>query len=249
VQLVTEDLPPRPEYFQRDVDANRHGARSLESLPPVPPVSPAEVLRRQQEGVTVVDTRAATYFCAGHVPGSINIGLGGQFAAWAGSVLGLDRELILVAEDDSAVEEARLRLARVGIERVIGKLEDGIMGWARAGLPLAETEQITVQDLEAEMARNPELTVLDVRRPAEWNQGRIPGSVVLPLDQLRAGLASLDPAKLTAVHCKSGYRSAIACSLLQAHGFERVVNVLGGFDAWTGAGLAAEKQPEAATVR
>ena len=115
------------------------------------------------------------------------------------------------------------------------------MGWARAGLPVAETEQITVQDLEAEMGRNPELAIVDVRRPAEWNQGRIPGAVLRPLDQLRAGLASLDPAKLTAVHCKSGYRSAIACSLLQAHGFQRVMNVLGGLDAWTGAGLAAVK--------
>jgi glyoxylase-like metal-dependent hydrolase (beta-lactamase superfamily II)/rhodanese-related sulfurtransferase len=241
VQLVTEDLPPRPEYFQRDVDANRHGAASLESLPPVAPLCPAEVIERRQAGVTVLDTRAATYFCAGHVPGSLNIGLGGQFAAWAGSVLGLDRELILVAEDDPAVEEARLRLARVGIERVVGKLQDSIMGWARAGLPVAETEQITVQDLEAEMGRNPELAIVDVRRPAEWNQGRIPGAVLRPLDQLRAGLASLDPAKLTAVHCKSGYRSAIACSLLQAHGFQRVMNVLGGLDAWTGAGLAAVK--------
>ena len=187
----------------------------------------------------MLDTRAATYFCSGHVPGSINIGLGGQFAAWAGSVLGLDRELILVAEDDATVEEARLRLARVGIERVVGKVEEGIPGWARAGLPLAEIEQITVQDLEAEMARNAELAVVDVRRSSEWSQGRIPGAVLRPLDQLRTGLGSLDPAKLTAVHCKSGYRSAIACSLLQAHGFERAMNVLGGFDAWSAGGLAA----------
>lgn len=241
VQLMTQDLPPRPEYFQRDVDANRHGASALASLPPVAPLSPHEVFGRQQDGVTVLDTRAATYFCSGHVPGSLNIGLSGQFAAWAGSILGLDRELILVAEDDAAADEARLRLARVGIERVVGKVEDGIVGWARAGLPLSEIQQITVQDLQAEMASNPDLAVVDVRRPSEWNQGRIPGAVLRPLDQLRTGLTSLDSAQPTAVHCKSGYRSAIACSLLQAQGFRLVMNVLGGFDAWIGVGLAAAK--------
>ncbi|MBZ5624528.1 MAG: MBL fold metallo-hydrolase [Acidobacteriia bacterium] len=241
VQMMTQDLPARPDYFQRDVDANRRGAPSLDSLPPVAALAPAEVLRRQQDGVTVLDTRAATYYCPGHVPSSLNIGLGGQFAAWAGSVVGLDRELILVAEDDQAAEEARLRLARVGIERVAGKLQDGIAGWAGAGLPLAEIQQIAVQDLEAERAGNPDLCVVDVRREAEWNQGRIPGAVLRPLDRLRTGLTSLDPEKLTAVQCKSGYRSAIACSLLEAHGFKRVMNVLGGFDAWTGAGLATVK--------
>jgi rhodanese-related sulfurtransferase len=129
----------------------------------------------------------------------------------------------------------------VGIERVAGKLLGGIPEWARVGLPLAEIEQITVQDLHAEMSIDPELVVVDVRRPAEWNQGHIGGAVPQPLDQLRAGSQSLDRAKTTAVHCKSGYRSAIACSLLQAQGFARVMNVLGGFDAWAGAGLAVAK--------
>jgi len=248
VQTMTQDLPARPEYFQRDVDANRHGAPSIESLAPLAALSPDEVLRRQQSGVTVLDTRPATYFCAGHVPGSLNIGLGGQFAAWAGSILGLDRELILVAEDDKAAEEARLRLARVGIERVTGKLEEGIIGWAGAGLPLAEIEQITVQDLQAERERDPEICVLDVRRESEWNDGRIPGALLRPLDRLRADLASLDPDQRTAVHCKGGYRSAIACGLLKAHGFKRVMNVLGGYDAWTGAGQTVVKDSAPQTV-
>jgi len=240
VRMVTQDLPPRPEYFQRDVDANRRGAPALENLPPVPPLDAHEVLRRQQEGATVLDTRAAMYFCAGHVPGSLNIGLGGQFASWAGSILGLDRDLILVAEDDAAAEEARLRLARVGIERVAGKLLDGIQGWVGMGWPLSETQQIAAKDLEAEMGRNPQLVLVDVRRPSEWAQGRIPGAVLRPLDQLRSGLQSLDPAAPTAVHCKSGYRSTVACSLLETSGFRQVMNVIGGIDAWTAVGLAIE---------
>lgn len=241
IEAMTQDLPARPEYFQRDVDANRHGAAPLESLPPLAALPAAEVFRLQQQGATVLDTRPATPFCSVHVPGSIQIGLGGQFAAWAGAILGLDRDLILVADDDKAAEEARLRLARVGIERVLGKLQDGIAGWARADLPWAEIDQIPVQDLSAEMAADPELTVVDVRRPAEWNQGHLPHAVLQPLDQLRIGLASLDPEKPTAVHCKGGYRSTIACSLLEAHGFKKLMNVLGGFDAWSAAGLPVEK--------
>ncbi|MBZ5728924.1 MAG: MBL fold metallo-hydrolase [Acidobacteriia bacterium] len=233
VELLTQDLPSRPEYFQRDVDVNRRGAAALDDLPPVARLAAREVLARQRQGVTVLDTRPAAEYCAGHVPGSIAIGLGGQFASWAGSLIGLDRELILVAEDQTA-EEARMRLARVGIERVVGVLEDGISGWASAGLPLAATGQISVQELHDRLG---ELAVVDVRRQAEWSEGHIAGAEHLPLDRLRAGMAALDRNRPMAVHCKSGYRSLIACSLLEAGGFTQLMNVAGGFDAWRGAGL------------
>ncbi len=234
VEIMTHDLPARPEYFQRDVAANRRGAPPLDQLPPVPRLLPAEVLRRQQEGAVVLDVRPSTEYCSGAVPGSLQIGLGGQFASWAAILIGLDRDIVLVAEDEKAIDEARMRLARVGIERIAGSLADGITGWTRAGLPLAEIEQVSVQDLRSEMERNPELVVLDVRRPAEWEQGHIPGAVLLPLDQFPAALDSLDLRRTIAVHCKSGYRSLIASSLLAAHGF-KVMNVLGGYDAWAAA--------------
>src|SRR5207248_976344 len=115
-----------------------------EALPPLREMTPKEVLDRQRAGATVLDTRPAMPYCSGHVPGSVQIGLSGQFASWAGAILGLDRELILVAEDDKTAEESRLRLARVGIEKIVGALGGGIAEWARAGLPLAQTEQITV---------------------------------------------------------------------------------------------------------
>jgi glyoxylase-like metal-dependent hydrolase (beta-lactamase superfamily II)/rhodanese-related sulfurtransferase len=241
VELMTHDLPARPEYFQRDVDVNRHGAAALDSLPPLAALAPAEVLRRQGAGATVLDTRTATPFGSGHVPGSINIGLGGQFAAWAGAILGLDRELILVADEPKTAEEARLRLARVGIERVAGALEGGVAGWARAGLPLEQTQQITIPELQQQM---PGIFVLDVRRQAEWNDGHLPGATLRPLDQLRNSLRDLPADRAIAVHCKGGYRSAIACSLLQAAGYQQAINVQGGFDAWVRAGLevVVEKQ-------
>jgi len=237
VALMTEDLPPRPEYFQRDVDCNRHGATPLENLP-LAQMAPREALDRQRAGATVLDTRAAMPFCSGHIPASINIGLSGQFAAWAGSVLGLDHELILVADDEKAAEEARMRLARVGIERVAGAVAGGIPGWAEAGLPLTLTQQITVQDLAPETNH---FAIIDVRRAPEWKSGHIPGARLHPLDGLARTLQQLDRNAPVAVNCKGGYRSAIACSLLQAAGFESVVNVMGGFDAWAAAGLKVEQ--------
>jgi hydroxyacylglutathione hydrolase len=238
IELMTQDLPARPEYFARDVDLNRRGAVPLDALPELPILPGEEVLRLQQRGVMVLDTRTSTPFCAAHVPGSISISLGGQFASWAGAILGLDRDLVLVAEDPKTTAEARLRLARVGIERVHGVLEEGLGGWARARLPLAHIDQITVRELKVELDYNPDLCLIDVRREREWEQGRIPGAVLHPLDQLAARIRSLDPERPTAVHCQSGYRSTIACSLLESRGFRRVMNVQGGFDAWTTAGLS-----------
>jgi hydroxyacylglutathione hydrolase len=235
VQMMTQDLPPRPEYFQRDADVNRHGAPALDSLPPLAALPAEEVLRRQQSGVTVLDTRAATPYASGHVPGSVQIALGGQFASWAGSILGLDRELILVADDDAAAQEARIRLARVGIEKVEGYLAEGIAGWARARLPLAEMEQVSVAELRSEVDAHEDVCVVDVRRQTEWDQGHVEGAVLHPLDRLSREIDSLDPGRTITVHCKSGYRSMIACSLLEGAGFRRVRNLLGGYDAWMAA--------------
>ena len=236
VQMMTHDLPARPEYFQRDVDVNRHGAPALAALPPVAALAPGEVCARQREGVTVLDTRASAAYSAGHVPGSLQIGLGGQFAAWAGTMIGLDREIILVAEDPPAAEESRLRLARVGIERVQGVLEGGIASWYDSDLDLSITPHIRVRDLHS---RRGEFTVVDVRTQPEFDAGHIPGALLHPLDRLRGSLSSLDRAAPIAVHCRSGYRSTIACSLLEAAGFTQIRNLTGGYDAWTTAGLTA----------
>src|SRR5215472_6995502 len=235
--MMTQDLPARPEYFKQDVDYNRRGATSLEDLPPLAALSPGDAQARQAAGATILDTRSAVDFASGHIPRSIQIGLGGQFASWAGALLGLDRELVLVAEDHKTAEEARIRLARVGIERVSGVVDGGIAGWAAAGLPLAMMRQITVQDLrEAEG----QFQIVDVRRPAEWKDGHIPGAEHHPLDSLGAAVTSMDRSHLPAVHCKSGYRSTIACSVMEAAGLPDPVNVVGGFDAWTAAGFPVE---------
>jgi len=152
-------------------------------------------------------------------------------------LLGLDRELILVAEDAKAAEEARMRLARVGIERVAGYVDGGITAWVAARLPLVMTQQITVQDLRDS---DGDFSIIDVRRRGEWKSGHIAGAELHPLDTLAANAATLNTSRPAAVHCKSGYRSAIACSVLENAGFPNTVNVIGGYDAWAAAGLPVE---------
>jgi hydroxyacylglutathione hydrolase len=245
VKLLTAELPERPSYFALDVEINREGAAPLRELPPLPALAARDVADRQKAGAIVLDTRPASDFGAAHVPGSIQIGLGGQYATWAAIVLGLDKEIVLVAEDPEKAAESRLRLARVGIEHVGGYLEDGIAGWTRAALPMDSTSQISVQQLR-DLAG--EIQIVDVRRAAEWQGGHVPGAVLKPLDHLTAQLGGLDKTKPIAVYCKGGYRSAIAASLLQREGFEQVLNVTGGFDAWRTCDLPCSLEPAAAPV-
>ncbi|MCL6480142.1 MAG: MBL fold metallo-hydrolase [Firmicutes bacterium] len=244
IHMLTSELVERPDYFLQDAELNRRGVPALGELPPLPPCTPGEVLARQRDGVVVLDTRSPAAFGAGHLPGSVNIPLSGQYASWAGTLIGLEQPILLVAEDPERLAESRMRLARVGIENVVGYLQEGIRSWQQAGLPLAEVPQISVHDLHAALLKQPgELQLLDVRRPAEWNVGHIPQAVhksligLKPLlyttpDSHQNPIPELDRDRPVAVHCKSGYRSSIATSLLRRAGFTKVLNVVGGFDAW-----------------
>jgi rhodanese-related sulfurtransferase len=168
----------------------------------------------------------------------VHIALSGQYAAWAGTLLGLETDVILVAGDAEKMAESRLRLARVGIERVIGYIEGGIDAWKRENLVLDQVPQISVEDLARLMReRKDDVQVLDVRRQGEWEDSHIEGTLLMPLNQLVRTMEELDPHRPVAVHCKSGFRSSIATSLLQRAGFRHVSNVTGGFDAWKAAGL------------
>ena len=243
VKLLTAELPERPGYFALDVEINRSGAAPLQNLAPIPALHPADLLDRQKKGVIILDTRPAREFGAGHIPGSIQIGLGGQYATWAAIVLGLDSDILLVAEDHEKVEESRLRLARVGIERVTGYLDGGIAAWIREGMPVQQTAQVSAEQLQQLLSDDSELQLVDVRRATEWHGGHVPGARHRPLDHLATSLDDLDRTQPVAVYCKGGYRSSIAASLLQRAGFEHVLDVTGGFDAWSACHLpVAEAQ-------
>ncbi len=237
VRTMTSNLPARPDYFLQDAEINRQGAAALDKLGELPAIPAARLKETLADDVLVLDVRPMDQFAAGHVPGSVNISLSGQFASWAGTVLGLAARPVLVAESREQVEEARLRLARVGIDAGTGYLENGVAGWREAGYEVARTAQITVEELRG---RAGELDVLDVRREGEWQAGHIAGADWWPVDKFSAELPPIRRSRSVAVHCKSGYRSMIACSLLQKAGYSNVINVAGGFDAWQKAGLPVE---------
>ena len=191
IHLLTDSLPPRPEYFAREVELNRRGATPISELPPLTALSADEVLRLQSEGAIVVDTRPAMEFAVAHVPGSLHIALTGQYASWAARILGLDRRLIIAGEDPEHIRESQLRLARVGIENVMGYLADGVTGWIRGGYELDYIPQVTATDLADLMeAERGKIAILDVREPAEVAGGAIENSVHILWVSWRSASAS-----------------------------------------------------------
>jgi hydroxyacylglutathione hydrolase len=246
IQQLTSNMPARPAYFLQDAEINRTGAPALSDLPPLSPIEPAALQTLLADGGIALDVRPGDQFAAGHVPGSVNIALSGQFASWAGALLGLAARPVLIADSQEAVAEARMRLARIGLEDASGYLNGGVQAWTQAGLPLATLPQITVGALNDHLGVS-EIQVLDVRREPEWEAGHITSATWWPLDNFKVSPPEIDHDVPIAVHCKGGYRSMIACSLLQRAGFQNVVNIVGGFDAWQQAKLpvATEKPVEA----
>lgn len=243
VRMMTADLPEAPAYFPQDAEINRGGAHALAEVSRPASLAPQEVNELAIHGHVILDVRSAREFGAGHVPGSLNIGLSGQFASWAGILIPMGTPIVIVAESDEKVDEAVMRLARVGIETVKGFLHGGINAWREAGLGMGHLTQITVNDLHNLIQKETELQILDVRRPPEYESGHVPHALHAPLASLQSNIANLtlDPEKPTAVICAGGYRSSAATSVLKQHGFKKLLNVTGGTGGWMDAGYPVEK--------
>jgi hydroxyacylglutathione hydrolase len=239
VTMMTADLPEAPSYFPKDAEINRSGARGLSELQPPQPLTPQEVFELRDH--VLLDVRNAADFGAAHVPGSMNIGLGGQFAMWAGSLIPLHASIVVIADTAAQVDETVVRLARVGIENVKGYLESGVASWRDAGLPVDTITQVSVAELNERIA-NDDMQIVDVRRPAEYGSGHVPRALNAPLASLDKSLGplNLEKDKLTAVICAGGYRSSAAASLLRQQGFSNLINVAGGTGAWINAGFPTE---------
>ena len=243
IKMMTTDLPEAPAYFSKDAEINRAGAPALNGLPQPLALSPVEVCKLAAQGYVILDVRPAAEFGAGHVPVALNIGLGGQFASWAGSLISMTSPIVIVAETEAQVEEAQIRLARVGLENVKGYLAGGMNAWQEAGLELAVVPQISVADLSEMIETRPDLQLIDVRRPAEYESGHAPRAVSAPLAKLREKLSQLNlrPTQTVAVICAGGFRSSAATSIMQQAGFTNLLNVTGGTKAWIDAGFDVEK--------
>lgn len=231
VRYAVEGLAVAPAYFAHDAARNREGAASLsEVMGSARALEPAELEELSEGGLLVLDSRGAEAFGASHVPGALNIPLDGKFAPWVGSLLPPAAGVLVVAESGRE-DEAITRLARVGYEGVAGWLRGGMDAWRTAGGEVETVLQVEPEAVRARLAGPSALALLDVREPSEWAAGHADGALHVPLGRLAESLSEL-PAGPLAVLCGSGYRSSIACSLLQRAGRRDVANVAGGWDAW-----------------
>jgi len=240
VKLMTSDLPAPPSYFSMDAEINRRGAGMLSDIH-AETFTPQEVSERLQQGAVVLDVRESTAFANGHLPGSLNLGLKGSYAPWSGNLIKPESSLIIVADGKDEIDEAVMRLARVGLENVAGYLDGGVASWNAAGLDLETTPQISVSELHSQLNTDgKKMQIVDVRAPSEYSSGHLPGAKNVPLPELEAKLANLDSTQATAVVCAGGYRSSAAASILQRHGFNDLYNIIGGTSAWVSAGYSTE---------
>jgi glyoxylase-like metal-dependent hydrolase (beta-lactamase superfamily II)/rhodanese-related sulfurtransferase len=229
IKVVASDQPEVPAYFPMSASQNLKGSRALDDLPTPKDLSTEEVLKF--DGV-IIDVRQNTEYGSGHIPNAINIGLGGQFATWAGTLIPIGTPIAIAADNKEQVDEAVMRLARVGHETVQGF----ILMKEYSGL--AKTvPQISVDEV-AKLGSG--IQFVDVRRITEHSGGHAVGTVNLPLDKLAREVDRLDPALPTYVICQSGYRSSVATSLLENASFRNIFNVAGGTKAWLDAGLPSE---------
>jgi glyoxylase-like metal-dependent hydrolase (beta-lactamase superfamily II)/rhodanese-related sulfurtransferase len=240
VTMMTADLPETPAYFPRDVEINRAGADPLAGRHGPRPLSPGEAQRLAAQGAVLLDVRATSSFGAAHPADATYVGLSGQFASWAGTLLPPEKPVVLVTDDETRAEEAATRLARVGLENVVGYVAGGVAAWDAAGLPLERLEQVDVAELKARLGEASPPFVLDVRRPREFAAGHVPGAVSLPLDRLGREIDSMEIRGPVAIICASGYRSSIAGSLLLGRKGVQPINVVGGTNAWVAAGYPTE---------
>jgi glyoxylase-like metal-dependent hydrolase (beta-lactamase superfamily II)/rhodanese-related sulfurtransferase len=230
VEAVTQGQSVAPLYFAFAADSNRRERELLDDHERTPLLDLAEVRRLQADGAVVVDGRPAELFASGHLVGSVNVGLDGRFAEYAGDVLRPGQQVVLVTEPGRE-DEARVRLARIGFDHVVGAL-DGLDQALLEHPELAATApRVTAAELEEWQRDVDGLQVVDVRNPTECEGGMVDGAVNLPLPNLLDRLSELDPARPTVVYCAGGYRSATAASLLRAQGFGTVADVYGGYGA------------------
>ena len=246
VAAVTEGQPLRPHYFDFDAQRNREQHPLLDEEPPTL-LTVDEVVARKACGAVLLDAREPADFAAGHVRGAVNIGLQGRFAEWAGDVLPPEREVVLVGDPAIAIE-AKIRLGRVGYDRVIGQLDEPAQAFTGRPELIETSSRLTIEQLAELRGLEPDLQLIDVRSPSETSGGTLPGAREIPLAVLADSLAGLDRQLAAVVYCASGYRSSVAASVLVECGFTDVSDLLGGYGAWAGAGLPTSTAGVAAQV-
>src|SRR5277367_1785857 len=244
ILLVTADQPDAPAYFTYDAILNtRERAtldRNLEQVHRA--IALDEVLEMGDAGAQILDVRDSAEYAKGHLAGSINIGLGGQYATWAGTLLDRVRPIVIIAEPGRE-QEAALRLGRIGFDHLRGYLDGGMAALADRPDLVWPTERVSAATIAEELEGGEPPIVLDIRNPREWKAKHIPESLNIPLNHMQERIAEIPRGRRIAVHCAGGYRSSIAASILHQHGITNLIEMAGGLAAWNAAKLPVVSEP------
>lgn len=238
VATISSEQPDAPRYFSYNAALNKRERTTLDEHLPraLTPLALTKVIELQKQGVCILDSRNPSEFSRGHLTGSINIGLGGNYASWAGTVLDYKKQIVLVATPGKE-QEAAMRLSRIGYDNVIGYLEGGPAAFAEHEKLVSKMERVTAQELALSLRSEAPPLVLDVRTDPEWNDKHIDGAVHIPLNKLLERVNEVPKDRRLVIHCLGGYRSAIAASILASHGIEDLCDMIGGINAWLEASL------------
>lgn len=228
-ELTTGVLPP-PQYFAKAAAQNKRGYKSIDEVyaNSIKEMTPDEVGKHMMQGALVIDTRTPDAYREGHIKGSWFIGLNGQFAPWAGALIEDMHQPIIIAGDEGKEREAVMRLARVGYDNVLGFLKGGLEAWKMADKEMVTMDSISPEQFAAHGVGGAQ--VLDVRKPSEYDQAHLVGAKNVPLDFFMQLMGQLDLSNTYAIHCKGGYRSMIAASILESKGVHHAIDMMGGFD-------------------
>jgi glyoxylase-like metal-dependent hydrolase (beta-lactamase superfamily II) len=243
IHVVTADQPEAPAYFIYDAVLNSEERPTLDqALERVNPMTLDELLALQEIGAQILDTRDPGEFAAAHLAGSINIGLAGQYATWAGTVLDRNHPIVIIA-DPGRENESALRLGRIGFDHVAGYLKDGLRSLDSRPELIAVTERVSAPFAAELLSSSQPPLAIDVRAPGERDSKHIAGSLSFPLNRLTENLEKLPKDRPLLVYCAGGYRSSIAASLLQRSGFDSVGEIAGGLAGWESAKLPVQAAP------
>jgi len=232
IKAVTTGLGSAPRYFPINAKINQQGYAAIDDVVKkgTTPLSVAEFKEKMKGDVIILDTRHATEFTQGFIPGSVSIGLEGRFAEWAGTILPFDKTMILVTAPGKE-EETVVRLSRVGFDKMEGCLQGGYEAWKNAGEKTDLIIDVEADELIMDIPHDPNLRVVDVRKETEFADGHLADALNLPLSEMTdvAELAQFEDNENLYIHCAGGYRSVIAASLLKKEGIHNLRNVVGGW--------------------
>ncbi len=244
IQLVLSDLPDEPQFYARLKQENAEGADLLGGLPHLEPLTPERVeeLARQDDTV-LVDGREITAFGSAHITGSLSLPVRQSFPNWAGRLIDPEENIVLIADNPDDVAEMQTQLFRIGLDNIVGYLQDGLRSWLTSGREFDQIRDVSAGEVREWIDRDGhDLQLLDVRSDAEWQNGHLPQARHIFAADLREHLGELDPHKKTIVYCGSDYRANAAASVLRRNGFQKVDTLAGSFKSWTAAGYPVTRE-------